>query len=236
MFTRSAAIYDVIHRQRFDFAVAATKVHTLIEQHKRSAGNTLLDVACGTGAYLMHLRTRYTVEGVDLDPGMLAVARQKLPDVPLHQADLVGFDLGRRFDAVLCLGSSIGYAATVNRLRQAMVTLTRHTVPGGVVIVEPWFGPEVWEDGRLTADLVDEPTLKIARVLVSGREGSVSTLDITYLVGRPEGVETFTEHHRLGLFTPKEYLAAFREAGLEVMHDAHGLLGRGLYVGVRSSG
>jgi SAM-dependent methyltransferase len=181
----------------------------------------------------MHLRASYVVEGVDLDPGMLAVAHQKLPDVPLHQADLVDFDLGRRFDAVLCLGSAIGYVGTVDRLRQAVGTLARHTVPGGVVIVEPWFSPDVWEDGRLTADLVDQPALKIARVLVSGREGSVSTLDIHYLVARPAGVESFTEHHRLGLFTHEEYLAAFREAGVDVTHDAEGLLGRGLYVGTR---
>ncbi len=234
MFMKSAAIYDAIHAARFDVAAAANTVHTLIQAHKQTTGNALLDVACGTGAYLLQLRSHYDVEGLDLDPGMLAVARQKLPDVPFHQADLVDFDLNRRFDAVLCLGSSIGYVETLNRLRQAVATLARHTLPGGVVIVEPWFGPEVWKQGRLTADLVDQPMLKIARVLVSGLDGRVSTLDMYYLVARPEEVEQFTEHHRLGLFTHEEYLAAFRAADLLVTHDPHGLLGRGLYIGVRS--
>ena len=234
MFTKSAAIYDAIHATRFDAAAAASTVHTLIQTHKQTTGNALLDVACGTGSYLLQLRSHYAVEGSDLDPGMLAVARQKLPDVPLHQADLVDFDLNRRFDAVLCLGSSIGYVETANRLRQAVATLARHTVPGGMVIVEPWFGPEVWEQGRLTADLVDQPLLKIARVLVSGLDGLVSTLDIHYLVARPEEVEQFTEHHRLGLFTHEEYVSAFQSADLHVTHDPHGPLGRGLYIGVRS--
>src|SRR5918998_5089648 len=219
MFAKSAAIYDAIHAARFDVAAAADTVHTLIQAHKQTAGNTLLDVACGTGVYLERLRASYAVEGLDLDPGMLAGARQKLPGVPLHQADLVDFDLDRRFDAVLCLGSSIGYVKTVDRLRQAVATLARHTLPGGVVIVEPWFGPEVWELGRLTADLVDQPMLKIARVLVSGLDGCVSTLDIHYLVARPEGVEQFAEHHRLGLFTHQEYVAAFCDAGLDVTYD-----------------
>jgi hypothetical protein len=102
-----------------------------------------------------------------------------------------------------------------------------------VVVVEPWFPPEVWESGRLTADLVDQPALKIARLLLSGREGDVSTLDIHYLVGRPEGVESFTEHHRLALFSHDAYMTAFRAAALEVTHDPVGLLGRGLYIGVR---
>ena len=233
MFTQSSALYDIIHGQRFDAAAAASKVHALVQSHTRGAAKTLLDVACGTGAYLSHLRAHYAIEGLDLDPGMLAVARRKLPEVPLHQADLVDFDLGRRFDAVLCLGSAIGYVATAERLHQAVATLACHTAPGGVLIVEPWFTPEVWESGRLTADLVDQPSLKIARVLVSGREADVSTLDIHYLVGRPEGVESFTEHHRLGLFLHDAYMTAFRAAALEVTHDPVGLLGRGLYIGVR---
>src|SRR5918993_2224850 len=134
MFTRSAAIYDEIHAARFDVAAAANTVHTLILAHKRTTGNALLDVACGTGANLLQLRSHYDVEGLDLDPGMLAVARRKLPDVPFHQADLTDFDLDRRFDAVLCLGSSIGYVETVDRLRRGVGPLSRHTLPGGVVI------------------------------------------------------------------------------------------------------
>ncbi len=232
LFTDSAAIYDAVHSS-FDFAAAADQVDALIACHKQTLGTKLLDVACGTGAYLEHLRNRYAVEGVDLSPAMLAIARRKLSDVQLHEADMVNFDLGWRFDVVVCLGSSIGYAKTVPCLRHTLATLARHALPGAVVIVEPWFPPETWEDGRLTADLINESELKVARVLVSGRVGQVSTLDIHHLVARPRGVEYFVEHHELGLFTQDEYLMAFHEAGLDVTHHAEGLLGRGVYVGVR---
>jgi ubiquinone/menaquinone biosynthesis C-methylase UbiE len=235
MFTRSSAVYDAIHAQRFSASNAAGSIRTQIQATKQSEGKKLLDVACGTGAYLEHLRDQYEVEGLDLDPGMLAVARQRLPDVPLHEADLADFDLGRQFDVVLCLGSSVGYVATIPRLQYALATFARHTVPGGVVIVEPWFTPEAWETGRLSADFVDQPDLKIARILVSGREGAISMLDIHYLVGRPNGVETFVEHHRLGLFTHDEYLSAFHAAGFAVIHDPGGPLGRGLYIGTTTS-
>src|SRR5215213_4604167 len=99
-FTSSAAIYDAIY-VGFDFATAADRLHTLIEQHKRTSGSTLLDVACGTGTYLTYLQERYDVEGVDLSEEMLEIARRKLPDVRFHQGDLVDFDLDRQFDVVI---------------------------------------------------------------------------------------------------------------------------------------
>ncbi|MDQ6672729.1 MAG: hypothetical protein M3069_18635 [Chloroflexota bacterium] len=61
----------------------------------------------------------------------------------------------------------------------------------------------------------------------------VSLLDFHYVVGMPEGVEHFTERHELGLFTQDEYCQAAVAAGLETTFDQHGLIGRGLVIGVR---
>ena len=63
------------------------------------------------------------------------------------------------------------------------------------------------------------------------RKAPSRILDFHYLVGTPEGVEHFTEHHELGLFTDEEYRNAFTAAGLQVAHDPEGLIGRGLYIG-----
>jgi SAM-dependent methyltransferase len=233
MFAESAHIYDVIHGSSHDFRASAARIRDLISSHTERATRSLLDVACGTGLYLSELQRTFAVEGLDLDPGMLAVAREKCPDIPLHEADMVEFDLGRRFDALICLGSSIGYARKLDRLRQTARTFARHVEPGGVAIVEPWFTPDAWDDGRISADLREGPGVKIARMLVSGQHDGVSTLDIHYLVGRKEGVESFVEHHELGLFTIEEYQAALTDAGFTVTHDPVGLLGRGLYLGQR---
>jgi hypothetical protein len=54
-------------------------------------------------------------------------------------------------------------------------SVVRHTAPGGALIVEPRFTPEVWERGRLTADLGAQPAREIARLLVRGRVEGVST-------------------------------------------------------------
>jgi SAM-dependent methyltransferase len=229
MFTRSARFYDAIYSFK-DYPAEAAKVDAIIKERKPDA-RSLLDVACGTGLHLEHLRGRYEAEGLDLDPELLAIARERLPGVPLHEGDMTTFDLGRRFDAVICLFSSIGYALTVEDLTRAVAALARHVEPDGVVVVEPWITPDAWDEDHLGAVFVDEPDLKIARVNLPERDGRLSRFVFHYLVLTSEGVERFEELHELGLFTHEEYVDAFRAAGLEVEHDPEGLMGRGLYVG-----
>jgi SAM-dependent methyltransferase len=228
VFSRSARIYDPIYASIRDYPGEAEELDRLI-QDRRPGARTLLDVACGTGAHLEHL-TGYEVEGLDLDPEMLAVARERLPAVVFHEGDMASFDLGRRFDAVVCMFSSIGYVRTEERLRSAIASMARHLEPGGVLVVEPWLSPDVWLDRHVGAVFVDEPELKIARMNISQRQIEVSILDFEYLVGTPDRVEHFTERHELGLFTVEQYLDAFRAAGLEADHDREGPMGRGLYV------
>jgi len=228
MFTRSADLYDAVYAFK-DYAQEAERVHELIEE-RRPGARTLLDVACGTGKHLEQLRRWYDVTGVDLDPNLLAVARERLPDVPLHENDMRSFDLGRRFDAVTCLFSSIGYASDEAGLRAAIAAMAAHLEPGGVLVVEPWLEPNDWIEGRPHVLVVDEPELKIARMNVSSREGRLAIMHFHYLVGTPEGVRHLEERHEAALFTDAEYRAAFAAAGLAVDRDEHGLIGRGLYL------
>jgi SAM-dependent methyltransferase len=107
---QSAAWYDRFYATK-DYAAEARQVTALIHQHNPPA-RTLLDVACGTGRHLEHLRETFACHGVDLDPALLEFARQRLPGIPLTHGDMTDFDLGRRFDAVTCLFSSIGYTRT----------------------------------------------------------------------------------------------------------------------------
>jgi SAM-dependent methyltransferase len=231
VFTRSARLYDAVYASIRDYPREAAELDELI-QTRRSGARTLLDVACGTGAHLEHLTKRYEVEGLDADPKMLAVARERLPDVPFHEADMADFNLGKRFDAVVCMFSSIGYVKSEERLRAAIAAMARHLEPGGVLLVEPWLEPHVWQERHVGATFVDEPELKIARMNIAASRDGVSIVDFHYLVGTPDGVEHFTELHELGLFTVEQHTEAFRAAGVEVEHDPEGPMGRGLYVGL----
>jgi SAM-dependent methyltransferase len=231
VFTRSFRFYDALYNFK-DYDAAADQLHDLVQAHG-SCAKSLLDVGCGTGKHLERFQCWYQVEGVDLDPHMIALARARLPGVPLHEADMQNFDLGRSFDVVTCLFSSIAYVRTVQGLERAIRSMARHLHPGGMLIVEPWVEPEQYRLGQVTANFTNEPDLKIAWMYTSDIDGHVSVFDINYLVGTPAGIEHFIERHEMGLFTAAQYREAFEAAGMDVVHHENGPFGRGLYVATR---
>lgn len=232
MFLESERFYDAIYSFK-DYAAEAGWLRYLLTEHGHPDGR-LLDVACGTAAHLVHLRAHYQVEGLDIDPGMLDVARAKLPGIAFHEGNMLDFDLGCRFEIVVCLFSSIGYMRTVERMNQAVANMARHVEPGGLLAIEPWFSPAQWKPGNLHALLVDEPDLKVARMSLSAPPvGNLSVLEFHYLVGEASGVRHVTEHHELGLFEDHEYRRAFEQAGLAPQFDGEGPSGRGLYFSVQ---
>jgi len=232
MFSKSAKYYDEIYASiNKDYAAEAAKVHKFIQKYRKSNGHSLLDVACGTGTHANLLNRHYHVEGLDLDTKMLAVARKKHPAIRFHVGDMLDFRLNRQFDVITCLFSSIGYARTKTRLHKAIKNMAGHLAPGGVLLVEPWFSREQWNVGRVTMTSVDHNDLKIVRMSRASRRGNVSALEFQYMFGTPKKIEHRTEIHQMGLFSEKDYLDAFKSAGLKVIHDAKGLDGRGLYIG-----
>jgi SAM-dependent methyltransferase len=102
----SASFYDDWPWQRFWRAHEYPVVRDALERQRRGRKQALdlLDVGCGTGWYLEHLRDLCRNEvGVDLSGGMLAVAGNRLPGTLLKQGDARNLDFPPgRFDTVVC--------------------------------------------------------------------------------------------------------------------------------------
>ena len=223
------AFYDALEK---DYEEEAAIVLDVVRQRAPDA-RALLDVACGTGRHLEVFARTLRCTGVDLDAEMVAVARRRCARrVRVLQADMRTLDLGRRFDVVTCLFSSVAYMRTVAALRQAIAAMARHLHPGGVLVVEPWYTHETWEDGHLGVLTVDEPDRKAARVSVATTRGDIAALDFDIVVATAAGTEHVHERHELRLFRIDQYVAAFAAAGLvDIEVDDDGLYGLGLVVG-----
>ena len=234
-YAESATVYDLFYTAagRKDYAAEAAHVDRLIRSRNPDA-TTLLDVACGTGLHLAHLRSSYTVEGVDASPEMLAVAAARLPGVPLHTGDMRHLDLGREFDAVICMFSAIGYVTDPEELRPCIASLAHHLAPGGVLILDGWVRPDAWADSyRAPVEQADDGETLVVRLVHSWREGHRTTLEEHYLVRRRGDIRHFAERHVLALVPPAEYVAAVEAAGLAAEVEPDYMPGRDRVIGVR---
>lgn len=234
VFSKTSRYYDKLYAWK-DYAAEVRRLIALLELEPGADRKSLLDVACGTALHLKHLAEHFAVEGLDICPELLAIARERLPGVPFHPGDMTTFTLGREFDIITCLFSSIGYVKTLDRLHSTVRNMTAHLKPNGLLAIEPWFTPETWKPGTVHGMFIDEPDLKIARINTSLAVGKVSVFDLHHLVGTPERTEHIVEHHEMGLFTIEEMAAAMELAGLKVQYDAEGITGRGLYIGRKNS-
>lgn len=235
VYERSARIYDLLYTGAGikDYSAEAVELHRIISQACPSA-RTLLDVACGTAAHLVHLQRWYSVEGADISPAMLEIAKGRLPHAPMHLADMRRLDLGRTFDAVTCLFSSIGYIADLSELRSTIGRLAAHLAPGGVLIVDGWVRPDKWNDEfRGGPDIARDETMLVVRLSFSRRTGRMTELDMHHLVGTSSGVEYFAEHHLLALTPTDEYVSAFEAAGLTARVIPDFMPSRDRIVGIR---
>jgi len=235
MFGASAHVYDLVYGlSGKDYAAESAALTDQIRSRSPQA-RTLLDVACGTGGHLVHLRESFDVAGVDLDQAMLRQARERLPGVELDQADMRHFDLATTFDAVICLFSSVGYMPDRSGLIEAVGRMADHLSPGGVLVVDGWVRPDEWIDPG-TVDVVSgrKGGQAIARLIRSERIGDRTVLHLHHLVGTTDSVEHIVERHELTLFSNDDYRAAFAAAGLEVELVDGPMPGRDRYVAIKS--
>ena len=122
--------YDKIYSFK-DYEQEASKIARIIGERLQSEGRHLLDVACGTGKHIEYLKEEFDVEGLDISREMLDIARVRNPNVTFHQADMIDFDLGKKYDVITCLFSAIGYAKTheldrkSTRLNSSHIPLSR---------------------------------------------------------------------------------------------------------------
>ena len=234
MFSETAALYDLIYGQFKDYEAETAKVAALLNA-ARPGLRSVLDVACGTGEHARLLREQHglAVDGIDLEPAFIEIAQRKNPGGRFVLADMCDFDLGRQYDAVICLFSSIGYVRTIDRVGQAIGRFRDHLAPGGVIVVEPWFAPGVMQDGYRSTDSGAHGDVRVVRHARTEIDGRMSRLHFEYDIVDHGRAYQASEVHELGLFSPDEMRSAFEANDLAVDFDPKGLIGRGLYVARR---
>jgi SAM-dependent methyltransferase len=114
----------------------------------RSAGGSVLEIACGTGRVAIRLaQDGVQVVGLDISANMLEIARKKsvqLENTRWIEGDMRSFELGETFELVIIPGHAFQNLNTPQDQVACLGCIKRHLTPGGTLVVHldppdiPW--------------------------------------------------------------------------------------------------
>jgi len=133
----TAAVYDRIGHHWIEPAFHATNGLTAHERAvalRAVRGGFALDVGCGANGRLRALLRGhgFAVEGVDLSPRMLELARRAEPETTFHHADICEWALPRAYDFITAWDSI--WHVPLDRQLGVVAKLCAGLAPGGVLI------------------------------------------------------------------------------------------------------
>lgn len=207
------AIYDLLagHYDAVtgDSSTETAFIDSLIIERAHGQAITLLEVACGTGGIISALADRYQVSGLDISPGMLAVARKKLPEgTPLYLADMSHFDLNVKFDAIICVYHGINHLLDFSAWENFFDCAYRHLNDGGVLAFDTYTASNLKTMAR-DPEIVEQFGENYLHISVRTSDEVVYDWNIEVLVRQRDGRhKSLTEIIRTVSFPPERILEA----------------------------
>lgn len=149
----------VVYEKKFVPALFGSWPPSVVDAVGVSLGNHVLDVACGTGVLAREASKRIgpegSVIGLDLNEGMLAVARRVRPDIDWRQGDAAAmpFENGQ-FDVVVSQFALMYFPERVAVLKE----MWRVLKSGGRLGVASWASFDKAEGYRVLTEIAERRT------------------------------------------------------------------------------
>jgi len=235
LYNELARYYDLFYQGRGkNYKKEAETIMKKIKEYKKSSGKDLLDVACGTGMHIVYFKKHFNCEGLDVNKGMLKIAKKRLPNIKFHEGDMTSFNLNKKFDVITCLFSSVGYVKTYSNLKKTIKNLSKHLKPGGVLIIEPWFTKKQLKIGIPFKMIHQDNNNLIIRMSMSKLKKEVLSFEIHFLIAeRNKGIKYFKDTNKMGVFEIDRVLNMMHSCNLksEFLKKVQNM--RGLYVSIK---
>jgi SAM-dependent methyltransferase len=137
---RDGRHYDAMNRD------IVADIPFYLDEAQRARG-PVLELACGTGRLTIPIgQSGIPVEGVDRSPSMLAHLRMKAKAagvrIPLTEADVRDFDLGRKFSLIFIGFNSMQHLYDYASQAALFANVRKHLSPGGRFVFDV-FNPKI---------------------------------------------------------------------------------------------
>jgi SAM-dependent methyltransferase len=226
VFDAYAAYYDLLYRDK-DYPGEARYVQSLLRRHGVSAG-AIIELGCGTGKHAEQLaRLGFSVQGLDLSPSMVEIARKR---TPADVASQLQFDVGdarsarlnRRFDAAISLFHVASYQTANEDLAGMFATAAAHLKAGGIFVFDFWYGPGVLTDPPVErVKNLEDGVIQVTRRAKPTLRPNENVVDVHYQVlvkqNRNGMVAQIEETHSMRYLFLPEIRWMLQAAGMELL-------------------
>ncbi len=207
-----------------EYAHYCRYVALLIRQEACRSVSTLLDLGCGGGKNVLHLKSEFEVTGLDLSPNMLAQAKALNPECEFIEGDMRHCRINRTFDAVL-MDDAVSHMNCMGDFSAAFQTAFFHLKPGGVLVTTPDVTTETFRQNQTVvshAAARTKPDGFDAVFIENSYDPNPSDeqydATIIYLIRERGILRVETDHWTLGLFPLNRWRSVLRETGF-VTHE-----------------
>ena len=179
---------------------------------------TCLDLGCGTGVLCRRL-SEYGIRaaGVDLSPGMIAIAREHAPELHFETGDMTVWTTGERFDLVTCTGDALNHVFDLQDVEKVFKNVFGYLAPGGAFVFDLLSQREIPPEEPFELNYSDSVKARF----LTRREGDVVTLQITVY---ENGSRKHEEVIREKIHPPETICALLEKTGFRVLQCADQLI------------
>ena len=127
-----AKIYDLVNLRK-NYQSETFFLKKIFEKYHVK---TVLDVGCGTGTHINLLeKAGYECAGIDINQEMLEVAKHKIKG-KLTCSDMTQFDLGKKYDAVICMFAAFNHLLSLEQANNALQSFKKHLKPNSILLLD----------------------------------------------------------------------------------------------------
>ncbi len=125
----------------------------------------IYDVACGSGPHSkLLLEEGFNVVGVDMNKGMIRVAKKKVPKLKIHQQDMRKLNMKKKADGIITMFNAINHFSSYNDFEMMLKSYWKNLNNKGIVIFDTMFDQRNWLDEFHNARIIKQDNIVIGKV------------------------------------------------------------------------
>ncbi len=219
--------YDLLYGNK-DYNEEANYVSDCIQKYSAEA-KTILEFGSGTGMHgLILQKLGYDIYGLERSEQMVMEAQ--LRGLKCEQADIIDFEMDRKFDVVISLFHVISYIIENASLEMVFRNASKNLNSGGLFIFDVWYSPAVYHlKPETRIKKVENKDISVVRIAEPEMHTNKNVVDVNYTIlvseKNSDKWNEFQEKHPMRHFSIPEIELLAKLTGFEMLKAEEFLTG-----------